>query len=101
MRERTVEQYLCQQVASVLLGFAYKFRSPGRNNVPDRIVVLPGGRIFFVEVKAPKKKPNPGQRREHMRLYRMGCNMLVLDTIKKVDNFIEMRRNKMLSGGEL
>lgn len=37
-------------------GIAYKFTSPGRAGVPDRLVLLPRGKMGFVEVKAPKTK---------------------------------------------
>lgn len=94
MRESTIERYLCGQVRAVLHGIAYKFKSPGRKNVPDRIVCLPGGRQHFVETKAPGKKANPGQAREHARLFGLGFSVMVLDTKEKVDRFIEQRRTK-------
>ena len=55
MRERDVERYLRERVKQ-LGGRAYKFVSPGNNGVPDRIVMLPGGKLFFVELKAPGKE---------------------------------------------
>lgn len=94
MRESTVERYLCGQVWAILQGFAYKFKSPGRKNVPDRIVCLPSGHVHFVECKAPGKKASSGQAREHARLFKLGFSVMVLDTKEKVDRFIEMRRNK-------
>ena len=51
MRERDVERYLRERVKQ-LGGRAYKFVSPGNNGVPDRIVMLPGGKLFFVELQA-------------------------------------------------
>lgn len=94
MRESTVERHLRRQVSTVLKGNAYKFTSPGRNNVPDRILCLPGGHLHFVETKAPGKKAKPGQAREHVRLQKLGFSVVVLDTTEKVDRFIEMRRKK-------
>lgn len=64
---------------------AYKFTSPGRRNVPDRICVLPGGRIVFVELKAPGKKPTAGQAREHQRLRDLGQQVDVCDCTLDVD----------------
>ncbi|MDE9455735.1 VRR-NUC domain-containing protein, partial [Xenorhabdus bovienii] len=61
-------------------GIAYKFVSPGRRSVPDRICILPGGRILFVECKAPGEKPRPDQLREHERLRALGCEVVVLDS---------------------
>lgn len=50
--ERDIEQYLVQHTKS-LGGICFKFVSPGCNGVPDRIVLLPGAKIAFVEVKRP------------------------------------------------
>ena len=52
MYESTFERKLCEYVKS-LGGKAYKWVSPGAPGVPDRIVILPGGRIIFIEVKRP------------------------------------------------
>ncbi|MDE9454224.1 VRR-NUC domain-containing protein, partial [Xenorhabdus bovienii] len=68
-------------------GIAYKFVSPGRRSVPDRICILPGGRILFVECKAPGEKPRPDQLREHERLRALGCEVVVLDN-KNVEEIL-------------
>lgn len=34
-------------------GFCLKWVCPGWTGVPDRIVLLPGGRVVFVELKRP------------------------------------------------
>ncbi|EES5143852.1 VRR-NUC domain-containing protein, partial [Escherichia coli] len=52
----------------------------GRRSVPDRIVLLPGGRIIFVECKSPGKPPRPDQLREHERLRKLGFTVVVLDS---------------------
>lgn len=64
MRERDVERRLVELV-KLAGGRAMKFISPGFTGVPDRLVVLPGRRVFFVEVKAPGKAPTALQRRVH------------------------------------
>lgn len=78
LREKAIEQQLIRAVKAAG-GIAYKFVSPGRVGVPDRLVVLPGGRIMFVECKAPGQKARPSQRREHDRLRALGCEVIVLD----------------------
>lgn len=78
LREKAIEQQLIRAVKAAG-GIAYKFVSPGRLGVPDRLVVLPGGRIVFVECKAPGQKARPSQRREHDRLRALGCEVIVLD----------------------
>ena len=52
MYESTFERKLCDYIKS-LGGKAYKWVSPGASGVPDRIAILPGGRIIFIEVKRP------------------------------------------------
>lgn len=52
MYESTFERKLCEYIKS-LGGKAYKWVSPGTRGVPDRIAILPGGRIIFIEVKRP------------------------------------------------
>ncbi len=51
-RENLIEKHLVAEVKKAG-GVAFKFVSPGRRSVPDRIVLLPGGRIIFVECKSP------------------------------------------------
>ncbi|EEW40397.1 VRR-NUC domain protein [Klebsiella pneumoniae subsp. rhinoscleromatis ATCC 13884] len=78
-RESIIEKHLTATVKAVG-GIAYKFVSPGRRSVPDRIVLLPGGRIVFVECKTPGKAPRADQLREHERLRALGFNVVVLDS---------------------
>lgn len=98
MREALVERYLHLQVEKHG-GTTRKFKSPGRVNVPDRIVIWPGvidcddckadrPRIEFVECKAPGKDARPGQAREHVRLQKLGCVVMVIDTYEKVDDYV-------------
>lgn len=99
MRESKIEAHLRKRIEAIG-GLCYKFVSPGRRNVPDRIVLLPPEdilgyedqlfpRIVFMELKAPGKKPTPGQLREHARLRELGFQIEVLDSIEAVDNFVE------------
>lgn len=60
MREKTIEQHLVKAVKNSG-GIAPKLVSPGFDGMPDRLVLLPGGKIGFVEVKAPGKEPRPLQ----------------------------------------
>lgn len=60
MREKTIEAKLVKNVRS-MGGLALKFSSPGFDGVPDRLLLLPGGRIAFVELKAPGKMLRPLQ----------------------------------------
>ena len=88
MRESTVEKRLKRGVEA-LGGLCEKFVSPGKRSVPDRLVSLPGGRIVFVELKAPKKEPTPLQEKDHKRRRTLGFDVRVIDTVEKVDEFLE------------
>lgn len=87
MKESTIEAYLREQVREAG-GRAYKFVSPGNDGVPDRIVVFPGGRVIFVELKAPGKEPTPMQVMQHDRLRALGARVSVIDSKAKVEWFI-------------
>ena len=67
MREKEVEQKLVKAV-KLAGGFCIKFTSPGFDGVPDRLVLLPKGRIAFIELKAPGKKPRALQKRRMKQL---------------------------------
>ena len=86
--ESQIERYLGDKVEAAG-GLAYKFTSPNRRNVPDRIVLLPGRPAQFVELKAPGKKPTAAQMREHRRFQAAGSTVWVLDTPEGVDHFME------------
>jgi hypothetical protein len=84
--EKTIEAALIRRVTK-LGGLCEKFVSPGRRSVPDRLVTLPGGRIIFVEVKAPGKGPTELQERDHWRRRKLGCEVIVINTIEEASNF--------------
>lgn len=87
MRESKIEAAFCKKVIGNG-GIAYKFVSPGRRNVPDRIVLYPvkeehkmivANYIQFVELKATDKKPRPAQLREIKRLRKLGFYVGVIN----------------------
>lgn len=91
MRESVVEKYLVQRVEAIG-GEVRKVSWIGRRHAPDRVVMLKwaenGRTTKWVELKAPGKKPRPGQEREHQRMRDAGQDVHVLDTIEAVDKFI-------------
>lgn len=87
MRETNVENYLKDEVAKIG-GRCKKFVSPGSRGEPDQIVLMPGGRIWFVELKAPGKEARPQQVKRHKELMALGLEVLVLDTKEKVARFV-------------
>lgn len=96
MRETDVEKHLRKQVIAKG-GLIRKMIWPGHRGAPDRLVVWrqnlygTGNVIDFVELKAPGKKPDPHQEREHAKLRAAGCTVIVLDTIEAVDTYIARR----------
>ena len=88
MRESTIEKRLKRGIEA-LGGLCEKFTSPGRRSVPDRLVSLPGGRIVFVELKAPKKEPTALQAKDHARRRALGLDVIVINTVEKVDEFLQ------------
>lgn len=88
MLEKEIEQYLCKKVKNELHGRAFKFVSPGFNGVPDRVVLVPMGRIYFVELKAPGKKMRKLQIWVADLIRGLGFVVLMIDTKEKVDDFI-------------
>lgn len=87
MRESVIEAHFVKRVADIG-GKAYKFTSPQRRSVPDRLVLLPGGRVFFAELKATGEKPTEGQAREHERLRALGFSVLVIDNKDQTDELV-------------
>ena len=87
MLEKTLEHKFVTEVKRVG-GLALKFVSPGFDGVPDRLVLLPGGRLGFVEVKAPGKRPRPLQLARHRLLMRLGFKVYVLDDERQIGGII-------------
>ena len=87
IREDTVENYWHSEVEK-RGGFTYKCTVPGRTNVPDRTTMLPLVGMFFVELKAPGKKPNAAQLREHDRIKEWGGGVEVFDSKYEIDEFM-------------
>ena len=69
-------------------GRTYKFVSPGNAGVPDRLVILPGNHIGFVELKQTGKKPTAIQNRQMDRLENLGCHVYLLDRPEEIDELI-------------
>ena len=78
LREKDIERQLAGAVVKAK-GLALKFVSPGWDGAPDRIVLLPGGHIAFVETKAPGKTLRPLQVRRKRQLESLGFSVYVLD----------------------
>ena len=80
MLEKEVERHLVFLVKTKLQGKAIKFKSPANRSYPDRLCMAPGGILFFVECKAPGKKPTIKQAIKMDELRRFGQHVHVCDT---------------------
>lgn len=87
MRERDIEAYLRVRVKA-LGGTAYKFVSPGHAGVADRLVLLPGGVVWFVEVKAPGGRMSPLQKLFAARMEELGMNYRIIWSREDVDTWL-------------
>ena len=88
MREKAIEAKLVRTVKS-MGGLAPKFVSPGFDGMPDRIVLLPHGRLAFVEVKAHGKKPRPLQVRRKSQLESLGFSVYCLDDATQIGGMLD------------
>ena len=86
--ERDIERYLVRRVKD-LGGVAYKFTSPSRRGVPDRLCVFPDGISVFIECKAPSKKPTVLQTHEIERLRNLGQQVFVVDSKESIDEIVD------------
>lgn len=88
MREKTVEQKLMRAVKD-MGGIAPKFVSPGLDGVPDRLILLPGGRMGFVECKAPGKQLRPLQVHRKRQLEGLGFLVYCLDRPEAIEGMLD------------
>lgn len=96
MRESVIEKHLVKRVKE-LGGEVRKVKWIGRRGAPDRVVMLPERDNFdtdlmpypsatiWVELKAPGKKPEAHQLREHKRMRKNGQWVVVIDSIEGVE----------------
>ena len=87
MLEKEVEKYLVREIKK-LGGVSFKFISPGNAGVPDRIVMLPNGRVVFVELKTDKGKLTKLQESQIRKISGLGAEVKVLYGIEGVKKFI-------------
>lgn len=89
MLEKELEQKFVKRMAQVG-GMALKFTSPGHAGVPDRLLLLPGGFVVFVELKREGAKPRPLQEFMLKKLKKMGFRCLVVSTEAEIELIARM-----------
>lgn len=88
MREKEVEAALVK-AAKKRNGVALKFVSPGISGVPDRLVLLPDGKIGFIELKSTGKKMRLLQEKRKSQLERLGFLVFCLDSKEEVEVMLD------------
>lgn len=88
MREKAVEQKLTLMVKK-RGGFCPKFISPGMDGVPDRLVLLPKGKIAFIELKAEGKTLRPLQVRRKRQLEALGFSVYCIDRTEQIGGILD------------
>ena len=91
MIEKKIEKKLVSE-AKKAGGLAPKFVSPGWDGVPDRMVLLPDGKIGFVELKSPGKKMRPLQVRRKKQLESLGFKVWCVDSEEQIGGVIDAIR---------
>ena len=86
-RERDIEKWLREKIQQ-RGGIAMKFTSPGNDGVPDRIAILPGGQVWFIELKKDGEVPTKIQEWQIERLRKLGCNVAVIAGMKEARAWI-------------
>ena len=97
MKEQNIELFLIRQV-SLKGGLCLKMNSITMKGLPDRLVLLPHGKMFFAELKAPGRKPRPEQVRVHEKLRRRGFDVYVIDSRAAVKEILNEICTAQVSG---
>ena len=80
--EKQIERSVCDYAKSLNF-LVYKFTSPERAAVPDRMLITPKSVVFFIEFKREGGKVTLAQDREHERLRAQGVTVFVVDSVEK------------------
>lgn len=101
MRENYYENKLRRKIRALGCGaVCLKFVSPGYTGVPDRIILLPGGHVIFVELKQPGKVERERQRYVQSVLRRLGFDVFsAVDSDERIDEVVERCRGEMRNAG--
>lgn len=88
MRESQIEKALVK-AAIAAGGEVRKVQWIGRRGAPDRVVMLPEGVMWWIELKAPGKKAEPHQLREHKRMRALGQIVFVVDSLEQIEELFK------------
>jgi len=94
--EADIENWLNNQMRKIG-GLSRKWVSPGNPGVPDRIYILPGGKIYFVELKTETGKFSKLQKWQLAELKRMGCRIRKVKGMEQAKELIEEFKHEIQS----
>ena len=92
MQEKNVEQQLVRAVKA-MGGFSPKLTSPCTDGMPDRLVLFPGGKLAFVEMKAPGMQMRPLQVRRKRQLEALGFRVYCVDRLEQIGGVLDEIRS--------
>lgn len=88
MLESAVEKKLKKKIEK-LGGLCLKFHPESKSGMPDRLVILPGGQMYWVELKKPGEKARPLQLKRKKQLEALGCKCFIVDSPESLNAFIK------------
>ncbi|MBG9209441.1 VRR-NUC domain-containing protein [Mammaliicoccus sciuri] len=86
--EKSIENHLKTNIER-LNGFCLKWVAPGTKGVPDRIILMPNGKTYFVELKTKKGRTSPTQKYIHKKFKEIDHHVYIINSKQAVDKFIE------------
>jgi len=78
--EKDIEKKVCEYARSLKM-LCYKFTSPSRRSVPDRMFITSSGVVFFIEFKRRGQKPTAGQEVEIAKIRATGVRVYIIDNV--------------------
>lgn len=88
MREKYIENKLVESVKK-MGGSCIKLVCSGVDGMPDRLTLLPNGKMAFIELKAPGKKPRPLQIKRMKQLQKLGFACFVVDSVEMIGGILD------------
>lgn len=86
--EKDIEKRVCDYAKSLKI-LVYKFTSPSRRSVPDRMFITAAGVVFFIEFKRLGQKPTPAQDVEIAKIRAAGVDVFVVDTVEDGKDYVK------------
>lgn len=85
--EKLLERKLGEKLKK-MGGWSIKLLPNFISGIPDRLCLVPPGKIFFAEMKTTGEKPEPRQLAVHRKLIKMGFRVEVIDTSKQIEDIL-------------